>query len=516
MLNHHALKMSHVTPSHRRTLLQSLIHHSRPLPTSPRRSHSTSTESALPRPSFAPKPALDTKSIREQPELYAQNCIDRNYTSQADDPAKLAKLHHQWRQVQGDALALRKRNNQLRTLLSHSKTFSDIPAGTPGREDNKEGILEESRQLKEQIQQFESAESELVRKIEELAITQPNLTSSHTPIGSEPELLGYINAQSPDSSPTDRLWRSHVHIGSELDLLDFQAASTASGWGWYYLKNEAALLEQALVQYATSVARKYNFGVVSPPSMVYSHIASACGFHPRDQGGEQQVYAIQNSAEGSKAEMSMAGTAEIPFAAMKADAVLEEADLPLRVVGSSRCYRAEAGSRGVSTKGLYRVHEFTKVEMFGWTPPDMDSANALFTQMVSIQKEILSSLGLFCRVLEQPSHDLGASATRKQDIEAWFPSRQQRDGGWGEVTSTSICTDYQTRRLATRLRTKGGAKTFPYTVNGTAMAVPRVLAAILETHWSEQDGCVKIPVPLWPWMHGIKEIRTKRPKLDTP
>ena len=189
---------------------------------------------------------------------------------------------------------------------------------------------------------------------------------------------------------------------------------------------------------------------------------------------------------------------------------MEKENLPLRVVGSSRCYRAEAGSRGVDTKGLYRVHEFTKVEMFGWTLPD-GSEVKLFDTMLSIQKQILESLGLHCRILEQPTADLGASATRKQDIEAFFPSRRDRDEGWGEVTSTSICTDYQTRRLATRVRGLEQDKmAYPYTVNGTALAVPRVLAAILENHWDEKELCVRIPKVLWPYMHGIEVIRKGR------
>jgi len=210
-----------------------------------------------------------------------------------------------------------------------------------------------------------------------------------------------------------------------------------------------------------------------------------------------------------KPELSLAGTAEIPFASMKADQELDWHSLPLKVVGPSRSYRAEAGARGVDTKGLYRVHEFTKVEMFGWTMPD-GSENDLFGQMVAIQKTLLGKLGLHCRVLEQPSTDLGASATRKQDIEAFFPSRRDRDAGYGEVTSTSICTDYQTRRLATRVKGRDGKLSFPYTVNGTAIAVPRVLAAILENHWSETDSCVNVPEVLWPWMHGVKVIKPKQ------
>jgi seryl-tRNA synthetase len=196
---------------------------------------------------------------------------------------------------------------------------------------------------------------------------------------------------------------------------------------------------------------------------------------------------------------------------MKANTTLEEADLPMKRVGVSRCYRAEAGARGVDTKGLYRVHEFTKVEMFAWTLPSTAASTEVFHEMVSIQTEILESLGLHCRILEMPTADLGASAARKRDIEAFFPSRREKDNGWGEVTSASTCTDYQARRLATRLdmRSLGGKIAFPYTVNGTAVAVPRVLAAILENGWDEWKTEVNVPEVLWPWMDGVKIIRAK-------
>jgi len=467
-----------------------------------------------PRPSTAPKPAIDIKHIRQNPQLHSQNSLDRNYKSQSDNPLKIIELFNEWKALQQSSRKLRERNNHLRTQLSHTKTFSgrDIADGTPPQD--KKSVLEEAQVLKQQISEIEAKEGELNAAIEGLAIELPNLTSEETPIGSEPKVIGYINEPpEPNTAPSDSMWRSHVHIGNELDILDFSAAGVTSGWGWYYLKNEAALLEQALVQYALQVAMKNGFSVVSPPSMVYSHISSACGFRPRDQGGEQQVYSIQQSPQDQqrgKPELSLAGTAEIPFASMKADTDMEEAALPLRIVGASRSYRAEAGGRGVETKGLYRVHEFTKVEMFVWTLPD-SSSTTLFDTMVSIQTEILESLGLHCRILEQPSTDLGASAVRKQDIEAYFPSRRGRDGGWGEVTSTSICTDYQTRRLATRVRSAAeGKMLFPHTLNGTALAVPRVLAALLENGWDEKEQTVRIPKVLWPFMHGAEVISKKR------
>ncbi|MCJ1466759.1 Serine--tRNA ligase, mitochondrial [Pseudocyphellaria aurata] len=493
----------------------------------------TSTARHEPLPSIAPKCTINIKHIRQNPELYSQNCIDRNYKSQSDSPFKIVRLFDEWRTLQRSGRGLREKNNEIRTKLSHAKTFSGREADDKADDHPRESHLEEARDLKQQIGQIEAEEETLTEEIQKLASELPNLTSQETPIGREPKIIGYINHH-PESAPSssDRIWRNHVHIGNDLDLLDFAGAATTSGWGWYYLKNEAALLEQALIQYALSVAMKHGFTVISPPSMVYSHISSACGFRPRDQNGEQQVYTMQQSEKyqgTGKPDLSLAGTAEIPFASMKANTTMEETEFPLRIVGSSRCYRAEAGARGSETKGLYRVHEFSKVEMFGWTLPEKEVE--LFDSMLSIQKEILQNLGLHCRVLEMPSTDLGASAVRKQDIEAFFPSRREKNDGWGEVTSTSMCTDYQTRRLATRFRSSktnsdapfsastaqpstlspGGSKTeFPSTVNGTALAVPRIIAALLELNWSEKDATVAVPSVLAPWMHGIDIIKKRR------
>lgn len=487
-------------------------------------------------PSIAPKASIDIKHIRQNPEAYSRNCLERNYEAQSEHPFKIVKLFDQWKQSQSDTLSLREKSNVILAQLSHRadklgpKNSGQVTPGTP-----RQDLIEEARKLKDELSTTETYEAQLTSEIETLAAELPNLTSVDTP-RHEPKVVGYINEyRKPErihlNDPYHRAtFRDHASIGIELDLLDFSGAATTSGWGWYFLKNEAALLEQALVQYALSIAMKHGFTVVSPPSVVYSHIASACGFRPRDQSGEQQVYNIQQSERDlgrGKPIHSLAGTAEIPLAGMGANKTFEAGDLPLQVVGSSRCYRAEAGARGADTKGLYRVHEFTKVEMFSWTLPGQEIET--FNLMLKVQIEILKELGLHCRILEMPSTDLGASAVRKQDIEVYFPSRSSLNEGWGEVTSTSICTDYQTRRMNTRVKIPAPKKQvrmdFPSTVNGTAMAIPRVLAALLEyncrdnptkgmpTTHRDQQLFVRIPEVLWPWMHGIQTIKkTKLPR----
>ncbi|KAF1845487.1 seryl-tRNA synthetase [Cucurbitaria berberidis CBS 394.84] len=472
------------------------------------------------RPAFAPKPQIDIKHIRQNPGLYEQNCIDRNYAAHSKSSWRIIELHEQWLALQQSSRQLRERNNRYRAHLS--RTASLMKDDTEGKKavPVREGMISDAKALKIELSAIDAQETQLQEEIEGLAQDLPNLSSTFTPVGTEPEVVGSINEHLADTKVAQGRY-SHVDIGQELGILDFSGSAQTSGWGWYFLVGDGAMLEQALVQYALSATRRRGWKAVAPPSMVYSHIGSACGFQPRDQNGEQQVYAIEQSEKDkAKPQLALTGTAEIPLAGMKANQTLDSSELPLKTVGVSRCYRAEAGARGANTRGLYRVHEFTKVEMFAWTLPDSggedhftsptaSSSEAIFEEMLSIQKEILEALGLRCRILEMPTTDLGASATRKIDIEAFFPSRQLKDEGWGEVTSTSMCTDYQSRRLLTRMTSKAGKPMFPYTSNGTALAVPRVLAAILENHWNEEERTVTIPEVLRPFMGGQEKIQAQ-------
>ncbi|KAJ5601664.1 Aminoacyl-tRNA synthetase class II [Penicillium lagena] len=495
------------------------------------------------RPATAPKPTPDVKHIRHNVDLYAKNCVERNFASHAEFPSRIQALSEEARELDLDLKAPRTQIKQLEKTIAQMFMAARHNGNTAENSTERkiEELRAEAQRLKDESHAMTARKTTCVEEINRLALSLPNLSSPETPIGDNPRLVEYLNfdPQVPppwtDQSPTELQARSHVTIGTDLKLIDFASSATTTGWGWYFLINEGAMLEQALIQYALSVARRRGWKVVAPPSIVYSHIAEACGFQPRDQHNEQQIWSIEQSERDrhTKPPRSLTGTAEIPLAAMYAGRDIDAAELPIKLVGASRCYRAEAGSRGVDTKGLYRVHEFTKVELFGWadnvasTAGDTPTApsDTLFAELLDIQTEILSSLHLPCRVLEMPTTDLGASASRKRDIEALFPSRlrpstststadhtpnlvvEGLESAWGEVTSASICTDYQSRRLATRVR--GGAakeSRFPHTVNGTAMAVPRVLAAILENGWDAERGVVVIPEVLRPWMDGMETI----------
>ena len=503
------------------------------------------------RPSFAPKPLLDLKHMRQNPGLYEQNSRDRNHADTARNAWRIQELHEKLLEQQRRAQGLRRLCSG-RTLEMQRRAGANMDTlGDEETPSELETWMRETKALKAQLQDFQQWEARIKAEMEGLALGLVNLSSKFTPTGTEPR--PYRGAHAAEIPPQLlQKSKSHVEIGRELDILDFEAGAATSGWGWYFLKNSGTLLEQALVQFALQTAIKGGWRVVTPPSMVYAHVASACGFAPRDNHGESQIYHVARpghtdsdaDADADKPSHVLAGTAEIPLAALHADKTLAARDLPLKVVGVSRSFRAEAGARGARTKGLYRVHEFTKVELFAWTAPpykptkrfltgEADPAvpaagagagpvtrpdgastqqgRAVFGAMIEMQKRILSQLGLHTRVLEMPMSDLGASAARKVDIEAFFPSRRRvgtgdgdpGDSGFGEVTSASACFDYQSRRLRTKVDLGGpGGVQFAYTLNGTALAVPRVLACLLETHWDEETRSVKVPVCLWPFMLG--------------
>ncbi|KAF9158324.1 seryl-tRNA synthetase [Actinomortierella ambigua] len=323
----------------------------------------------------------------------------------------------------------------------------------------------------------------------------------------------------------------HIALAHRLDLVDFEAAAQATGARWYYLKNEAALLELALVQFATARAIQAGFTPVITPDVVRPEVVQACGFQPRDEASQTYwvstvapTAAAPTSSEAASASaptqqqqqqhhhsaLCLVATAEIALAGLNMNKVLDESQLPMRLAGFGRAFRAEAGARGAENKGLYRVHQFSKVELFVYSRAGSES-DALLEEIRHFQEKIFEELGLCFRILDMPTEELGASAYKKYDIEAWMPGRNS----WGEISSTSNCTDYQARRLNIRYRSKANnnATEFVHTLNGTAMAVPRIIVALLETY-QQQDGSVRLPDCLVPYMHGIQEIRPKNPLLD--
>jgi seryl-tRNA synthetase len=274
----------------------------------------------------------------------------------------------------------------------------------------------------------------------------------------------------------------HVELGDKHDMIDFEAGARIAGHGFYFLKNDGVMLELALQQYAVNHLVKNGFTPVITPDLAYTEILHGTGYIPR--GPETQIYSIENS------NLNLVATAEIPLGGMMAGQTIDSESLPMKVCGISHCFRTEAGAAGRSTRGLYRVHQFTKIEMFAFTLPEQSSD--MLEQFCQIECEIFDSLEIPYRVVDTATGDLGGPAYRKYDLEAWMPGRG--DGGaWGEVTSTSNCTDFQARRLNARYKVKGEKGTnFLHTLNGTAIAISRAMIAVMENH-QQADGTIVVP-----------------------
>lgn len=346
---------------------------------------------------------------------------------------------------------------------------------------------------------------ELATNLEDKLTTQvarlPNLI--HSSVKSKQKLVKYLNPTKEiiDSGLEDFPLKSnghldHKNIMEKLGLVDFKEATRVSGRGWYYLKGDAALLEQALVQYALKCARNFGFRMIIPPSIVKTEITNACGFRPRDQNNEKQVYELQADV-ASDSGLCLTGTAEIPLAGLMSNHTFNDTELPTKYVGISRSYREEAGAAGRDTRGLYRVHEFTKVELFAWTKNEEPISMKMFDELTNFQMHFIESLGLTARVLIMPYNDLGAPAYKKIDIEALMPGR----GAWGELSSVSNCLDFQSRRLTTQWKNPTSHKLeYVHTLNATACAVPRVILAIVENFYDAKSRTIAIPKVLQPYM----------------
>lgn len=431
------------------------------------------------------KPQYDFKSLRSNPEIY-QDSIDRR-EAKLPGGRQLKDVLESY----GDLIHAQKTRNEL--VYERNQMQKGLEQAAKDKiKDDMEFFRERLTDLKMDIKLEEARATELEKPVMNAIDTIPNLISPD--VGLEEQELEILNSNNKKSKD-DKL--DHFDIATKFNLVDFESAARVSGSSWYYLTNDGALLEQALVQYGLSKARQHGFQMITPPSIVRQEITDACGFKPRDQNNEQQVYTLEDS------NLCLTGTAEIPLAGWAAHKTLEINDNePIKKVGVSRSYRAEAGARGKDTKGLYRVHEFTKVELFAWTRGNVEQSSPMLDSLLSLQKEIINELGLCARVLNMPANDLGAPAYKKYDIEAWMPGR----GGYGEVTSASNCLDYQSRRMHTKHSLKDGSSAFAHTLNGTAIAVPRLIVAILENNYDPVNDRIAIPKVLQKWMDDKEYI----------
>jgi seryl-tRNA synthetase len=288
--------------------------------------------------------------------------------------------------------------------------------------------------------------------------------------------------------------KDHVELGDSLGVIDFDAGAKVAGSKFYFLRGDAVLLELGLIRYAMDILLERGYQPTITPDLARDEMLVGTGFIPR--GPETQIYSVEDS------DLSLIATAEITLGGTLADEILDEDDLPIRLAGLSHCFRTEAGSHGRASRGLYRVHQFTKVEMFAFTTPEQ--SEALHNEMVEIEEHIFQGLGLPYRVVDICTGDLGGAAYRKYDLEAWMPGRND----FGEVTSTSNTTDYQARRLRIRYRKDGGRPQLLHTLNGTALAISRALIALLEIY-QQQDGSIALPKTLVPYV-GKERVEPAR------
>lgn len=422
---------------------------------------------------------LDIKFIRENTDLVKQNCKNRLVDV---DIRKLLKSDEKRRKLQ----------TEIDKLRAHRKTGSKTK---PTKEQ-----INEMKKVGEKIKKFENELRPIEQEQRELLLAVPNLTHPDVHVSSKeddnPVLDTYKEPTKFDFQPKD-----HAQLAENLDLIDLERATKVTGAKFYYLKNELALMEFALIQYALETVIKHGFTPFVTPDLAKQEVLEGLGFNPR--GESTQVYSVANT------DLSLIGTSEITMGGYHMNEVIPEKELPKKYVAVSHCFRTEAGSYGKYAKGIFRVHQFTKVEMFQYTMPK--KSEQAHEELLKIEREIFEGLDIPFRVVDHCTADLGGPAIRTYDLEAWLPGKpgkNNKPGDWAEITSTSNCTDYQARGLNVKYKAKNGKKDFLHMLNGTAIATGRTMIAILE-NFQQKDGSVEVPKVLRKYMGNIKVIKRK-------
>ena len=416
---------------------------------------------------------IDLKVIRENPEAARTSQKVRG-----EDPALIDQL------IAADD-ARRAALSAFETLRAEQNTLSKSVGAAKGEE--KTALLEKAKGLSAQVKAAEATASELAEKSQAILLQIHNLIDPEAPVGGEEDFKIIEHVGTPRDFAADGFEaRDHVEIGKILKAIDTERGAKVSGSRFYYLTGMGAMLEFALVNYAISSATKAGFTPVIPPVLVKPPAMEGTGFLGQ---------AAENVFHLEEDDFYLVGTSEVPLAAYHMDEIVD--NLPLRYAGYSSCFRREAGTYGKDTRGIIRVHQFDKVEMFTFCKPE--DAKAEHLRSLQWEKDFMNAMEIPYRVIDVASGDLGASAIRKFDIEAWIPTQN----AFREVTSTSNCTEFQARRLNIRYREESGTKSVA-TLNGTLVAIPRMIVAILENH-QNPDGSVNVPAALRPFL-GVEKL----------
>ena len=421
---------------------------------------------------------LDIRFIKEHLEQVKKNITDRNMVADAD---LVVKLYDEKTALQQKLDSLRQQRNENAAKMK-GKLEPDV----------RTVLIAEGKKLKEDIAVLEKDYEEAEKAFKVAMMDIPNMAHPDAPIGKEDkenlEVKKWGNIPQFGFQPKD-----HVELCEALDLVDFETATRVSGTKFYYLKNEAVILELALTRYVMDIIMKEGFTPFITPDVAKEEVAAGIGFNPR--GEESNIYTVEGTGT------CLVGTAEITLGGYFAGKTIDASKLPIKMAGLSHCFRREAGAAGQFSKGLYRVHQFSKVEMFIYCLPE--KSDEMHQYIRSVEEKIFQGLDVPYRVVDTCTGDLGASAYRKYDLEAWMPGR----GDYGEITSTSNCTDFQARRLGIKYKDENGTN-YLHMLNGTAMALTRAMIAIIENN-QQADGSILIPKNLVPYT-GFDRIVPKK------
>lgn len=409
---------------------------------------------------------IDIQVIRDNPELVKEKTKQKGYEVDID---RLLELDGQRRELLGQVETLRQRRNE---------NADKMKGGKP-----EQSLVDEGKQIKIELAEREEYLSKTEGQWLELLSSIPNLTFDDVPVGDEDasEEVGRFGGQETGAE-------DHLELALRKGWLDFERGAKVAGQKFYFMQGDLALLENALYQYALKFVLERGFKFMTVPHMVNSRVATGTGFAPRSSDQSDEYY-----LEGE--DLSLIATAEMPLTGYHADEILEESQLPLMYAGYSPSYRREAGAAGKHTRGLFRVHQFNKLELYAFTLPEQ--SRDIHERLRLIEEELWQSLEIPYHVINIASGDLGAPAAKKYDLEYW----SKADGEYRELTSCSNCTDFQARNLNIRVRRTDGTVEMVHTLNGTAVALARGLIAIIE-HYQTGDGNLRVPEPLKPYMGG--------------
>ena len=427
---------------------------------------------------------IDIKLIRENPKLVEQNIKRKGQNEKLVLLDKVIKLDEDWRAIKFEADNLRKNRNVISEQINQAKKNND--------EKKAKEFIQKAKKIPEEIAELEQKDNKLAEEIRQIMNQLPNFFSPKVPIGkdaSENVEIKKVGKPGKFNFPV----KNHVELTENLGVADFEASARVSGKGFYYLKNELAILNQALIRYAMDFLRKKKYEYIETPLLLNEKSIFAS---MNKTAIEQSVYSVKDE------DLNLIGTAEQSLLAMHSGDVINEEDLPKKYYSYSMCFRKEIGAHGINEKGLWRTHQFNKVEQFIFCKPE--DSEKLYDELLKNSEEILKGLELPYRVLEICTGDLADWKFRSADLEVWRPTTKE----YGEVMSLSNCTDYQARKLDIKCIDKKGNRRILHTLNDTAMATSRILVCLLENN-QQKDGSIKIPKVLWKYT-GFKEIKKKK------